>query len=42
VLDPSIISLLKDDFEAFFKREEWFRQMFYAGELKAFPVALLL
>ncbi len=27
VLDPNIISLLKDDFEAFFQREEWFRQM---------------
>jgi hypothetical protein len=27
VLDPTIISLLKDDFEAFFQREEWFRQM---------------
>jgi SpoVK/Ycf46/Vps4 family AAA+-type ATPase len=27
VLDPSIVSLLKNDFESFFEREEWFRKM---------------
>jgi ATPase family associated with various cellular activities (AAA) len=27
VLDPSIISLLKIDFESFFQREDWFRDM---------------
>ena len=27
VLDPSIVSLLKDDFESFFQREDWFRKM---------------
>ena len=27
VLDPTIVSLLKDDFESFFEREDWFRKM---------------
>jgi hypothetical protein len=27
VPDPSVISLLKDDFESFFRREPWFRKM---------------
>jgi len=27
VLDPTIVSLLKDDFESFFEREDWFRRM---------------
>jgi hypothetical protein len=27
VLDPTIVSLLKDDFESFFEREAWFRKM---------------
>jgi len=27
VLDPSIISLLRDDIDSFFKREAWFRKM---------------
>jgi SpoVK/Ycf46/Vps4 family AAA+-type ATPase len=27
VLDPTIVSLLKDDFESFFEREGWFRKM---------------
>jgi hypothetical protein len=26
VLDPSIVQLVKDDFESFFEREEWFRR----------------
>ena len=27
VLDPAIVSLLRDDFESFFQREDWFRKM---------------
>ena len=27
VLDPTVVSLLKDDFELFFEREDWFRRM---------------
>lgn len=27
VLDPAIASLLRDDFESFFQREQWFRKM---------------
>ncbi len=27
VLDPTVVALLKDDFESFFEREAWFRKM---------------
>jgi hypothetical protein len=27
VLDPTIVSLLRDDFESFFQREDWYRRM---------------
>lgn len=27
VLDPTVVSMLKDDFESFFLREDWFRKM---------------
>jgi hypothetical protein len=27
ILDPNIVSLLKDDFDSFFEREAWFRKM---------------